>query len=54
MLTAIKEIFTWWNRQTIGTRIHTFFYGKYVGEDAKGNKYYQSNSVIVLLLVRYY
>ena len=44
MLTAIKEIFTWWNRQTIGTRIQTFFYGKYVGEDAKGNKYYQSNS----------
>ena len=44
MLTLIKEIFTWWNQQTLGTRIHTFFYGKYVGEDENGNKYYQSKS----------
>ena len=44
MLTIFKEIFTWWNQQTLGTRIQTFFYGKYVGKDKKGNKYYQSNS----------
>jgi len=44
MLTIFKEIFTWWNQQTLGTRIQTFFYGKYVGTDKKGNKYYQSNS----------
>ena len=44
MLTIFKEIFTWWNHQTLGTRIQTFFYGKYVGKDEKGNKYYQSNS----------
>ena len=44
MLTLIKEIFTWWNQQTIGTRIHTFFYGKYIGKDENGNKYYQSKS----------
>ena len=44
MLTIFKEIFTWWNYQTIGTRIQTFFYGKYVGKDKTGNKYYQSKS----------
>ena len=43
MLTIFKEIFTWWNRQTLGTRIQTFFYGKYIGKDENGNKYYQSN-----------
>ena len=42
MLTFIKEIFTWWNRQTLGTRIETFFFGKLVGKDEFGNKYYQS------------
>ena len=44
MLTIFKEIFTWWNHQTLGTRIQTFFYGKYVGKDEDGNKYYQSKS----------
>ena len=44
MLTLFKEIFTWWNRQTLGTRIETFFYGKFIGKDEKGNKYYQSKS----------
>ena len=44
MLTIFKEIFTWWNHQTIGTRIQTFFYGKYVGKDESGNKYYESKS----------
>ena len=42
MLTAIKEIFTWWNRQTLGTRIFTTFFGKFVGKDEYGNKYYES------------
>ena len=44
MLTLIKEIFTWWNRQTLGTRIATFFFGKLVGEDDLGNKYYESKN----------
>ena len=44
MLTLFKEIFTWWNRQTIGTRIQTLFFGSLVGEDNMGNKYYQSKS----------
>ena len=44
MLTIFKEIFTWWNHQTFGTRIQIFFFGKFVGQDNVGNKYYQSKS----------
>ena len=43
MLTFLKEIFTWWNGQTLGTRLKTIFFGKLVGEDELGNKYYQNN-----------
>ena len=46
MLTIFKEIFTWWNRQTLGTRIKTFFSGKLIGEDEYGNKYYQNKKGI--------
>ena len=42
MLTFIKEILTWWNRQTLGTRLQTIFFGKFVGEDEFGNKYYEN------------
>ena len=42
MLTFIKEILTWWNRQTVGTRLQTIFSGKFVGEDEFGNKYYEN------------
>ena len=42
MLTIIKEIFTWWNQQTLGTRITIFLFGKFVGKDNFGNKYYQT------------
>ena len=44
MLTVLKEIFTWWNRQTLGTRINTFLFGKFVGKDSLGNKYYENKS----------
>ena len=44
MLTVFKEIFTWWNRQTFATRISTFLFGKFVGEDQFGNKYYKSKN----------
>ena len=37
MLTFIKEILTWWNRQTLGTRINTILFGKFVGQDEFGN-----------------
>ena len=41
MLTLLKEIFTWWNRQTLGTRIRTMIKGKLKGQDNFGNKYYE-------------
>ena len=37
-----KQIFTWWHRQTFGTFLKTLFYGKFVGRDKYGNKYYKS------------
>ena len=39
----IKQIFTWWNYQTFGTFLYTLFFGKFVGKDNSGNKYYQNN-----------
>ena len=44
MLTLLKKIFTWWNRDTLGTKIKTIFFGKYVGKDLFGNKYYKNKS----------
>ena len=44
MLTFFKQIFTWWNQQTLGTRLQIFFSGKLIGEDKNGNKYYESKS----------
>ena len=37
-----KIIFTWWNQITFGTFLKTIFFGKYVGKDEFGNKYYKS------------
>ena len=39
---SLKIIFTWWNKQTFGTFLKTLFFGKYVGADENGNKYYRS------------
>ena len=44
MLTLLKKIFTWWNQDTFGTRLKTIFFGKLVGSDELGNKYYESKS----------
>ena len=38
----LKIIFTWWNRQTFGTFLKTLFFGKLVGKDEFGNKYYRN------------
>jgi len=38
----LKQIFTWWHRQTFGTFLKTIFFGKLVGKDHIGNKYYES------------
>ena len=42
MLTVLKQIFVWWNQQTLGTRIYTFLNGKLVGKDEFGNKYFEN------------
>ena len=39
---GLKQIFTWWNRNTFGTFLKTLFFGKYVGKDELGNKYYKN------------
>ena len=40
----LKILFTWWNRQTFGTFLNTLFFGKFVGKDELGNKYYRDKS----------
>ena len=37
-----KQIFTWWHKQTFGTFLKTLFFGRIVGKDSSGNKYYRS------------
>ena len=38
----LKQIFTWWHKQTFGTLLKTLFFGKLIGQDHFGNKYYKS------------
>ena len=51
MLTFLKQIFVWWNRQTIGTKLYTIFYGKYVGKDYFGKKY-QITGILGFILLK--
>lgn len=39
-MSLLHEIFTWWNGQTMGTRLFTWRKGVFVGKDAAGNTYY--------------
>ena len=41
---SIKVIFTWWNRQTLGTFLKTLLTGTFVGKDKFGNKYYKNKN----------
>ena len=43
-MSLLKQIFTWWNGQTIGTRFHTWRFGTRVGQDELGNVYYQGGA----------
>ena len=43
MINFLKQIFTWWHRQTVGTFIYTLFTGKLMGKDQFGNKYYKNS-----------
>ncbi len=42
----LKQLFTWWNGQTMGTRFFTWRKGEKVGEDEFGNVYYRAPSAI--------
>ncbi|MEM7530347.1 MAG: NADH:ubiquinone oxidoreductase subunit NDUFA12 [Pseudomonadota bacterium] len=39
----LRETVTWWNGQTIGTRLFTNRHGELVGKDEVGNKFYQTS-----------
>ena len=41
-MNIFSSLFIWWNRQTISTRIYTYFRGKVIGVDDLGNTYYTS------------
>ena len=41
-MSLFSQLFTWWNGQTIGTRLYTARKGELVGEDDRGNKFYQT------------
>jgi len=42
MKQLLAEMFIWWHKQTLGTRVHTFLRGRHVGTDEAGNRYYKS------------
>lgn len=42
----LKQLFTWWNSQTLNTRFYTWRKGEYVGSDEAGNRYYRAKSAI--------
>ncbi|MCA3555166.1 NADH:ubiquinone oxidoreductase subunit NDUFA12 [Aestuariivirga sp.] len=42
----LKQLFTWWNGQTLNTRFYTWRKGSYVGADQFGNKYYRAKSAV--------
>ena len=42
-MSLFSQLFTWWNGQTIGTRLWTARKGQRVGEDELGNTFYQNS-----------
>lgn len=40
--TSILRSLTWWNGQTLNTQFFTWRKGQFVGEDAEGNRFYQT------------
>jgi NADH:ubiquinone oxidoreductase subunit len=45
-MSIVSEIFSWWGGNTWGTRVTLFWQGRFVGEDAGGNRYYQQKTGI--------
>ena len=42
----LKQLFTWWNGQTLNTRFYTWRNGEHVGTDQSGNRYYRAKSAL--------
>ncbi len=42
----LKQLFTWWNGQTLNTRFYTWLKGERVGTDQYGNTYYRAKSAL--------
>ena len=42
----LKQLFTWWNGQTLNTRFFTWRHGERVGTDQFGNTYYRAKSAL--------
>ncbi len=40
----LLQFFTWWNDQTLGTRLWTWRKGELVGKDETGNQYYRERN----------
>ena len=41
-MSFLVRLFTWWNRATLSTSLHTLLKGERVGEDEFGNVYYRT------------
>ena len=41
------ETFTWWNNQTLSTKLLTLFRGKLVGKDLNGNIFILIRKIII-------
>ena len=46
MMQFLKQLFTWWNGQTLNTRFTVWRKGEFVGSDVLGNRYYRAKSAI--------
>ena len=45
-MSFLKQLFTWWNGQTLNTRFAIWRKGEFVGTDEFGNRYYRAKSAI--------
>lgn len=46
MIKFLKQLFTWWNGETLNTRFAIWRKGEFVGSDEFGNRYYRAKSAI--------
>ena len=55
MLTLFKKIFIWWNQETLGTKLQTFFFGKLIGDKISQilTSFFVSISAILSLVIFY-